>query len=179
MKFLFPFQRRKLQAVILCILAGLLLIGLCSKFYQGPHYHWVKNYCGDIVFVMFFYFLFKLFRPYFNSFLWGGLLFLFMIGIEFSQELRWRILDHIRSTFIGVILIGEYFDPKDILYYFIGIAGGVAGYEILFCFIQTKTQVSDKTPQAQQLVMCFDDAGTMAPAPLSKSGNADNSNETQ
>ena len=168
MRFLFSYQKRRLRIVILCVLVLLLAAGLYSKYYQGPYYYWVRNYCGDIVFVMFFYFLLKLFRPYVNSLLWGGVLFVFMIGIEFSQELRWRILDHVRSTFIGQILIGEYFDPRDLIYYLIGVAGGVAGFEAIYRMVRGGNAEKTRLVRACQMSMDFDPVGTSPRQSLSK-----------
>ena len=77
-------------------------------------------------------------------------------------------LDHVRSTFIGQILIGEYFDPRDLIYYLIGVAGGVAGFEAIYRMVRGGNAEKTRLVRACQMSMDFDPVGTSPRQSLSK-----------
>lgn len=124
-------QNHKERSEILIVLVILIPLGLGTKFYYGPFYQWVHNYAGDIFYIFFFLFLFKLFFIQCRSIFLAFYAFLFSTIIEFSQLFNSPLLGKIRSTFIGRTLIGNGFNPADIFYYLVGATLGVLGLVLI------------------------------------------------
>lgn len=119
-------SKRKISLVVLL---ALIPIGISTKFYYGPERDWVHDYAGDIIYTMFFFFLFHLIWNRTNTIILAGAAFGFSTVVEFTQLIDTNFLKVIRSTFLGRTLVGTGFTTTDILYY---LLGSVLGWIMLF-----------------------------------------------
>jgi len=80
----------------------------------------MHDYAGDVLYAMFFFFLFRLiwFRTDAKILAWTA--FVFSTIVEITQLIKIPVLETVRGFFIGRTLIGNGFNFFDILYYFIG-----------------------------------------------------------
>ena len=105
-------------------IAALLPFALCISvlFYGGPFHQFIRSSIGDLLAVVFLYFLLGIIRP-------GSLLLraavtgLTACAIE-SVQLT-GIVPHDAPTLV-LLLFGSHFDPWDILAYFVGLIVAVA-----------------------------------------------------
>lgn len=105
-------------------IAALLSFALCISvlFYGGPFHQFIRSSIGDLLAVVFLYFLLGIVRP-------GSLLLraavtgLTACAIE-SVQLT-GIIPHDAPTLV-LLLFGSHFDPWDILAYFVGLVVAVA-----------------------------------------------------
>jgi hypothetical protein len=70
---------------------------------------------------MFWYFLLRLLWEKSSVQYCARLIFLFCTAIEFSQLIKTPLLQTLRSTFPGALLLGSGFDWPDIFYYGLGV----------------------------------------------------------
>ena len=131
-----PLFRRRL-AFLVTVLA-VTPLGFATKLYVGVGESWVHLYAGDILYPVFWYFLFLTFFPRFNPYLLAALNLAFDSICEFSQLLQTPLLESIRSTFIGRTLIGTGFDSHDFYYYLIGNILAVILYRFLLLSISPR-----------------------------------------
>ncbi len=96
-------------------------VGLWSKIYTGPGAWWVNDYAGDICYEIFwclFIFFFILEKKAITSIaLW---VFGFTCFVEILQLSQGTILQEIRSTTIGRLILGTTFSWWDFPHYAIG-----------------------------------------------------------
>ncbi len=118
MRIFWKFKSPRLFFLIVVII--ITPIGFATKFYRGPFESWMMLYAGDILYPIFWYFLFLFFFPNFNPYLLAVLnLTVDCLG-EFSQQISTPLLIAIRKNFIGRTIIGSGFDSNDFIYYIIG-----------------------------------------------------------
>lgn len=153
MRYLFPYEKRVLRIILLILMVVLFIGGILTKEYIGPHRHWFKNYCGDMVFVMFFYFFIKFINPHFNTIGAVALNYSGVAAIEFTQIIKNPTFDNIRSTFLGQLILGQHFDPNDFIYYGLGLFLAVAIFSILFRVVKNRENIESE--KEEQLVMDF------------------------
>lgn len=138
MGYLYSFEKKRLRIFLSISLLVLFVLGVLTKEYVGPHRHWFKNYCGDMIFVMFFYFLIKLVRPYMHAITLGFSTFATVSIIEFSQKIRIQWLDEFRATFIGQLVLGQHFDKNDFIYYALGTLAAMFIYAAVYKFLKDR-----------------------------------------
>lgn len=100
-------------------------VGFSTKLYNGPAASWVNNSLGGILYVIFWSLLFSFF--FFRTRPWKISIFVLMVtcSLEFLQLWHPPFLESIRSTFLGVTLIGNSFTWTDLFYYLVGCAASV------------------------------------------------------
>lgn len=113
-------------------------LGFATKFYSGVGESWVHLYAGDILYPVFWYFLFLTFFPRFNPYVLAGLNLAFDCLGECTQLFHPPILESVRSTFIGRTLIGTGFDSHDFYYYLIGNLFAVILYRLIIILISPR-----------------------------------------
>jgi hypothetical protein len=105
-------------------IAALLSFMLCMSvlFYSGPFHQFIRNSIGDMLAVVFLYFLLGIVRP-------GSLLLRAVvtgvIACTIESVQLTGIIPHDAPTFV-LLLFGSHFDPWDILAYFVGLVIAVA-----------------------------------------------------
>lgn len=135
MNYLYVYEKKRLRTVLFVIMSVIFTFALLSKGYTGPHRHWFKNYCGDILFVMFFYFFIKFIKPMLQ-WIWVAVLDYSCIAlIEYSQKLDSPLLSKARDTYWGMIILGEHFDWRDLIYYAVGIILAAGIFFLLKCAV--------------------------------------------
>jgi hypothetical protein len=112
--------RRK---IILSLLI-LVPLGFATKFYSGPAWFWVQNSLSGVFYEIFWCLVLCFFLT--NAAAWkiGAWVFIGTSALEFFQLIHPKILEAIRSHFIGRTLIGTQFSWLDFLYYLIGCSIG-------------------------------------------------------
>ena len=116
----------KRRYVILFGLSLLITIGLLSKVYTGIGASWVNDYSGDIVYEIFWCLFFFWFFPQPQNILLIPLLVFIMTSvIEITQLWQGNILQAIRRTIIGKLLLGTTFSWWDFPHYLLGCILGV------------------------------------------------------
>jgi len=104
----------------LLAIAIVIPMGFYSKFYDGPASSWVNNSLGGVLYVIFWSLLFSVLiagaKP------WKIVIWVFLITclLEILQLWHPPFMEAIRSTFIGVTLIGNSFSWLDMVHYVIG-----------------------------------------------------------
>jgi hypothetical protein len=106
-------------------------LGFATKFYSGWGQHWVYNYAGDILYPVFWYFLILLGFPRCNPIVLAIVNFTVDVLIECSQIYSNAFLEMVRSSFIGLVVLGQGFDIRDVGYYLIGNTLAVGSYYLL------------------------------------------------
>ncbi len=95
-----------------------LTTGLVSLCYSGPGRELVRGYLGDILIVIFLYYLLSI---AWQSTAWrrGISVLLLACLLEFNQLLTWSAA---LPSPVRTLILGSHFDPADILAYFLGTA---------------------------------------------------------
>ena len=106
---------------------ALIPTGMASKFYSGPGSGWVHGYGGGVVYEVFFCLAGGLIS---NAV--PGRIALTVFGttclLEFSQLWQPPFLEWLRSTWVGIAMLGSSFDWLDFPHYGIGC---VLGFTLL------------------------------------------------
>ena len=105
---------------IFILLSAVIPLGFASKFYSGPGSFWFNNYCGGILYEIFWCLAVVFVFPTSSEFWIALWVFLITSLLEFTQLWHPHFLEVIRSTFIGRTLIGSSFVWMDFPYYIIG-----------------------------------------------------------
>lgn len=95
-------------------------LGFFTKAYSGPMANWVNNSLGGILYVIFWSLLLSV--VFFRTRRWiiATIVLLITCCLEFMQLWHPPFLESIRSTFLGVTLIGNSFSWLDLVHYVIG-----------------------------------------------------------
>lgn len=113
------YQRRSLPHFI--SIAIIIILGLSSKKYQGIGYEWVNDFSGDVFYEIFWCLFISLFyhtKKLINQIpIW---VFIVTSIIEFSQLWKHPVLEIIRATFWGKLLLGTTFSWLDFPHYLLG-----------------------------------------------------------
>ena len=118
-------RRRLLLIIILTIIVPL---GFATKFYSGPGSYYVNNYLCGVFYVIFFILLVHAVIAGATPFRASISVLTLTCALEALQLWKPPLLVKIRSTFIGVALLGEKFDWFDFPHYF---AGAVVGFYLV------------------------------------------------
>ena len=95
-------------------------LGFLTKFYQGPFETWVNNSLGGVLYVIFWSLVVFFFFPSAKPYKITGTVLIVTSMIEVLQLWHPPFLEAIRSTRIGVTLIGNSFAWLDFPHYFLG-----------------------------------------------------------
>ncbi|MEZ5071077.1 MAG: DUF2809 domain-containing protein [Bacteroidales bacterium] len=104
------------------------VLGLATKFYEGPGQTWVHNSLGGVFYVMFWILLASLFLAGIRTWKIALWVLLTTVALEFLQLWHPPILQSVRGTFLGAALLGNTFVWRDMLHY---LAGALAGLGLL------------------------------------------------
>jgi hypothetical protein len=105
---------------ILLSLALLIPLGLLTKMYEGPGGEWVNNSLGGVLYVIFWTLLCSLLFPVAKPCRIAGVVLLVTCMLEVVQLWHPPFLETVRSTFIGVTLLGNSFSWLDFPHYMLG-----------------------------------------------------------
>jgi len=97
-------------------------LGLYTKIYSGPAAQWVNNSMGGVLYVVFWSLAFCFLLPGVKTRKIAAAVFLVTCLLEIMQLWHPPFLETVRSTFIGVTLIGNSFSWLDLVHYMIGFA---------------------------------------------------------
>ncbi|MGF1491517.1 MAG: DUF2809 domain-containing protein [Microcoleaceae cyanobacterium] len=112
-------------------LFGSIVLGLASKFYNGPLENWVNDSFSSIFYEMCWAFL--------VAFVWPALtliqiavgVFVLTCGLEILQLWHPPFLEAIRATLLGRLILGTTFVATDFLYYGVGcVVAGLCLYRL-------------------------------------------------
>ena len=95
-------------------------LGIGSRVYTVPLPAWLQNPAGTIFYELFWMFLVAYMIPELAAGAIAIIIFLLTTVLELLQLSQHPILETIRQTLVGRLLIGTSFDPWDFLHYFIG-----------------------------------------------------------
>ncbi len=119
----FQKMRRNQNQTIYIVLSMLIVVpmGFFFKYYTGPGYKWFNDYGGDILYEIFWclfgFWFFRSRAAVIQIPIW---VFVITCIIEFLQLWRLPLLDEIRATFIGKLLLGTTFVWWDFPHYLLG-----------------------------------------------------------
>ena len=105
-------------------------LGFYSKFYTGPASGWVNNSLGGVLYVVFWSLVFSLLIKRSRPWKVAAYVFLATCLLEVLQLWHPIFLETIRSTFMGVTLLGNSFSWFDLAHYVIGFT--LAGWLLHF-----------------------------------------------
>lgn len=114
-------KKRSLIALSLLIIVP---IGFYSKFYNGPASFWVNNFLGGVFYEIFWCLIIYFINPKTSPWKIAGGVFIATCLLEFLQLWHPAFLEAIRSSFIGVTILGRSFSWADFPYYIVGSALG-------------------------------------------------------
>ena len=95
-------------------------LGFYSKFYTGPASHWVNNSLGGVLYVVFWSLVASAILIRARPWVIASVVLLLTCALEFLQLWHPVFLEAIRSTFMGVTLIGNSFSWLDLFHYLFG-----------------------------------------------------------
>ncbi|MCG8696441.1 MAG: DUF2809 domain-containing protein [Bacteroidales bacterium] len=111
------------------------IIGLATKFYPGPAYHFVNNKLSSIPYILFFCVAVLLFWPRIpllrNVIIVVGVTCI----VEFTQLYNADWIEYLRSFLIVRLLIGNSFSPTDFIMYPLG---GLVSYFVIKYIMKDK-----------------------------------------
>ncbi|MDX2096900.1 MAG: DUF2809 domain-containing protein [Leptolyngbyaceae cyanobacterium bins.59] len=113
----------KYRLTLLLSLLILIPLGYFVRFYGGGT-HWLSDFLGSVAYEIFWILLVLLIWPQASV---SGVaigVFLATCLIEFLQLWQLPILQALRSTFLGRLILGNVFSWKDFLSYFLGSIAG-------------------------------------------------------
>jgi hypothetical protein len=116
-------MRQNQNQAIFIILSMLIVVpmGFFFKYYSGLGHYWFNDYGGDILYEIFWclfgFWFFRSRRAVIQIPIW---VFVITCIIEFLQLWRQPLLDEIRTTFIGKLLLGTTFVWWDFPHYALG-----------------------------------------------------------
>ena len=110
------------------MLAVVVPVGFATKFYTGPASGWVNNSLGGILYVIFWCLIFSLLFRRAKGRAIAAAVFIATCLIELLQLWHPPLLEAVRSTFIGVTLLGNSFSISDLVYY---LAGALLAWGLL------------------------------------------------
>ena len=100
------------------------LVGVYTKFYQGPAADWVNNSLGGVFYEIFWCLLVFLIVPRARAWLIALAVVLVTCTLEVMQLWHPAVLTYVRGYFLGAALLGTTFSWSDFPYYFVGSAIG-------------------------------------------------------
>jgi len=116
------------RSVKRCIFVALVIItplGLFAKLYSGPGRYWFNNYGAGVLYEIFWclvLFFFWLRRENITKI--AASIFAATVFLEALQLWHSRVLEQVRSTFLGAALIGTTFSWWDFPHYLLGCTIG-------------------------------------------------------
>jgi Protein of unknown function (DUF2809) len=117
-------HRNQTRFIIISILI-VVPMGLLSKFYSGPAHQWFNDYGGDILYEIFWclfaFWFFRSRRAIIQIPIW---VFVITCILEFLQLWHPPLLNQIRATLIGKLLLGTTFVWWDFPHYLLGCVLG-------------------------------------------------------
>ena len=124
--FLFMPQNSVFKQSAFSLLSIILLvpIGFYSKLYKGPAAFWVNNSLSGVFYEIFWCVLFFAIFPNARTIIIASAVLIITCLLEFMQLWHPRVLEMIRSTFLGQALLGNSFTWSDFPYYFAGCGIG-------------------------------------------------------
>jgi hypothetical protein len=115
----------KYRVALLMGIIPILIAGLTGEFfYTGPGREWFQSAFGDFVFQPFLILLIAFIWPKVDPFWTAFGVFIYNTAVEFTQLLQHPVLEALRPTVFGRLIIGSYFTWVDIVYYFAGCCLG-------------------------------------------------------
>ena len=96
-------------------LLALISLGLLGRKLPGIF----GETCGGVFYVLFFSLLLTIIFPKIAPWKAALIAYLYTDVVEFLQ--LWHLLDPLRATLLGRILLGSTFDPTDFIYYTLGL----------------------------------------------------------
>jgi hypothetical protein len=113
--------RKNRHLIIFLSLLVITPLGLLSKKYTGIGQQWVRDYAGDILYEIFWCLLVFWFIPKRKAIDWIPIwVFAVTCAIEFWQLVQTPILQSVRSSFLGRLLLGNSFSWWDFPHYLVG-----------------------------------------------------------
>lgn len=95
-------------------------VGFYSKFYDGPAAQWINDSIGGTFYVIFWCLMVYLFFPFNKTWMITVPVLAVTCSLEFLQLFHHPILALLRSSFIGLTLIGNSFSWFDFPWYVLG-----------------------------------------------------------
>jgi hypothetical protein len=117
-------EKLKLKNLIICI--GLIILGLASRKYQSNFSDTINLYLGDAIWAMMVYFFFRIFAFKTSILKHGFFCLINCYLIEISQLYHSPLIDSLRNTTIGGLVLGFGFLWTDIISYSIGILAAIS-----------------------------------------------------
>jgi len=117
-------KKRRLIAII-CLIV-ILPLGFSTKFYKGWAEDWISNSFGGLLYVIFWCLVIFLLMPKLKPKNIAIGVFVVTSVLETLQLWHPPLLEHLRSNFIGVTILGNSFVFSDFIYYILGAAIGLA-----------------------------------------------------
>jgi hypothetical protein len=121
------------------LLLVLIPLGFLTKFYHGPLETWVNNSLGGVLYVIFWSLVVFFFFPAATPYKITGTVFIVTSMIEALQLWHPPFLEAVRSTRIGVTLIGNSFAWLDFPHY---LLGSLLAYLLIYRLSEIKARKS-------------------------------------
>jgi len=119
---------KKRRIITLILIITIVPLGFATKFYKGWGENWISNSLGGVLYVIFWCFIVFFLKPKLKPKNIATGVFLVTSILETLQLWHPPFLQRLRSTFIGVTILGNSFIVSDFAYY---VFGAVIGYIII------------------------------------------------
>ncbi len=117
-------EKIKLRNLFICF--GLIILGLASRKYQSNFSDTINLYLGDAIWAMMVYFFFRIFAFKTRILKHGFYCLIYCYLTEISQMYHSPLIDSLRNTTIGGLVLGFGFLWSDIVSYSIGILAAIS-----------------------------------------------------
>ena len=114
----------KYRIALLASLSIIVPLGFIIKFYPGPGRSWLNDAFGGVPYDIFWILLIAYLRPKASPLKIAIGVCLITCGLEFLQLWQTPLLEAIRVTSLGRLVLGHSFSWLDFPYYFVGSALG-------------------------------------------------------
>ena len=114
----------KERSLVVLSLLIIVPLGFYTKFYRGPAYYWVNNFLSGVFYEIFWCLIIFFIIPKIRTWKIAVGVLVVTCMLEFMQLWHPGFLETIRSTFIGVTIVGSSFSWIDFPYYVLGCAIG-------------------------------------------------------
>ncbi len=128
------------RVLYLFLTVFIMILGLLSRKINNLPYI-LDKYSGDCLWALMVFLLFAFIFNKRKIIFIGGLALIFSYGIEISQLYHGPLIDTIRNTTLGGLVLGFGFLWSDILCYTVGIGIGVVLDIIIFARLKKKTHL--------------------------------------
>jgi glycopeptide antibiotics resistance protein len=128
------------RLIYLLALVIVVVLGLASRHFQDQLPAIIGQYAGDTLWAVMVFLLCSFLAPRTRGTMRAALALAIAVSVELSQLIHTPVLDELRSTTLGHLVLGRGFVATDLICYALGVALGL----VLDCLVSRRTFAADR-----------------------------------